>query len=143
MAVSGDHKQSGHTQTHTLQEHTSQQVTTNDYTLHTHINTYNSRRHISLLTSACVVGGGDLHVLYKQILCVLWGTTTRGSTHKSKPTTHIIASPKHPPMPTHQHHHSTAVQPCRMPHQQETCHKITQNKIKQDQTTPLENTHSV
>ena len=121
MAVSGDHNQSGHTQTHThththtLQEHISQQATTNDYNLHTHINTYNTRRHISLLTSAC---GGGLHVLYKQILCVLWGTTTRGSTHKSKPTTHIITSPKHPPMLTHQHHHSTALQPCRMPHQQ-------------------------
>jgi hypothetical protein len=125
MAVSGDHNQSGHTQTHThthththtLQEHISQQATTNDYNLHTHINTYNTRRHISLLTSAC---GGGACMCCTNKCYVSCGTQPPGGggTHKSKPTTHIITSPKHPPMLTHQHHHSTALQPCRMPHQQ-------------------------
>ena len=129
-----------HTHTHTLQKHISQQATTNDYKLHTHINTWSSKRHTILLTSAL----GTL-------ACAVQASNVCPVEHNHQgqhPQIQIHNTPhsnNQAPINVNPHQHTTNsnVQPLRTPHQKDACHKTTQKKIKQDHTTHIENTHSL
>ena len=69
-----------------------------------------------------------MHVLYKQILSALWNTTTRGSTHKPKSTTHFTATIKHPSLSTSSI--NISAQQFKMPHQKG--HVIRSHRVKSD-----------
>ena len=67
-------------------------------------------------------------MLYKQILSALWNTTTRGSTHKPKSTTHFTATIKHPSLSTSSI--NISAQQFKMPHQKG--HVIRSHRVKSD-----------
>ena len=84
-----------------------------------------------------------LHVLYKQVMCVLWSTTIRGSTHKFKSTTHLTATTKHPSMSTHINTQPTAMYN-HLEHHIRRMHVIRPHRKKPNRTIPhIENTHSL